>query len=73
MATGHVHGTIGNGATVSYIPGDSPNIDIPPNASGGYDVTYTFLTFFAGQNAYCCLVNGIDVYPGAGWLLDSCI
>ncbi|MEH2128306.1 hypothetical protein [Nostoc sp.] len=73
MAIGHVHGTVASGATGSYIPADSPSIDIPPNATGGYDVTYTYFTFFAGQNAYHCLINGIDIYPGAGWLIDSCV
>jgi hypothetical protein len=72
MARGYLRGQVGKGSTGTYESFDSPVIDIPPNSNGQYIITYTFLTFFAGQNAYSCFVNGVNPLSDAGWLLNSC-
>ncbi|MBD2243222.1 hypothetical protein [Nostoc sp. FACHB-888] len=73
MALGHLEGIAGSGATGTYIPRTSPSVDIPPNSSGGYAVTYQYWIFFAGENAYKVFVNGIEVDPGTGYRLNSAV
>jgi len=68
---GNVVGIAGSGATGTYIPRTSPPSRVPPDSSGNFVLTYRFLVFFAGENAYEVLVNGVNVDPGAGYRLDS--
>ncbi len=71
MALGQARGIVGLGATGTYEYREAPPINIPSNESGGYSLSYQFLVYFAGEAAYMALVNGVDVWPGAGWRLDS--
>lgn len=67
MTRGVARGTYGNGAKNVWEGGDSPPIDIPPNASGGFTITYQYWLDFLNIPAYRAYVNGVDVWPGAGW------
>lgn len=68
---GQVVGIAGSGETGTYIPRTSPPVAVAPDSEGNFVLTYRFLVFFAGENAYEVLINGVNVDPGAGYRLNS--
>lgn len=68
---GQVSGIAGSGITGTYVPRTGPPIAIASDPFGQYIITYEFFAFFAGENAYSVLVNGVNADPGSGYRLNS--
>jgi hypothetical protein len=64
-------GVYGNGAANRWESDCGQPIDVAPDPQGQFIITYQYWVDFLGIPAYRAYVNGIDVWPGAGWQLNS--